>query len=120
MTTGSTGGTIGWPGRVAIGVLRADPPQVFLAESDDVLGRVLALHVVARSRARELSPSGLLDSIRQALLGERWGEAVDLWMQATGAVIDAYPDESIYTDEDLDSDRASIEIRVAPIFEEED
>jgi hypothetical protein len=51
------------------------------------------------------------------LLEERWGDAVFLWMEATGSVVDAYPDEDVWTEERLDQDRASFEIRIAPIFE---
>src|SRR5947208_2742192 len=38
---GASGGTLGWPGRVAVGVLHGDTPEVFLAESDAVLSRLL-------------------------------------------------------------------------------
>jgi hypothetical protein len=38
-------------------------------------------------------------------------------MEATGTVVDAYPDEYVWTEERPDQDRASFEIRMAPIFE---
>jgi hypothetical protein len=66
----------------------------------------------------ELARSGLLDHVRQALLEERWGDATGLWMRATGYVLDAYPDEKIATDERLDEEYASVEIRLSPIFED--
>jgi hypothetical protein len=113
------GSTIGWPGRVSIAVVRGDPPVALLAESDAVMGRLLALRLVARSRAGDLGHSGLLDDIRSALLEERWGDAVTMWMQATSEVVDVYPDEEIVTEERLDQDTASMEIRLAPIFEDE-
>jgi hypothetical protein len=42
-----------------------------------------------------------------------------MWMQATSEVVDVYPDEEIVTEERLDQDTASMEIRLAPIFEDE-
>jgi hypothetical protein len=114
----SPGSTLGWPGRVAVAILRSDPPQIFLAESDAVLGRLVALRLVARSTPSELHASGLLDHVRKALLEERWGDATGLWMRATGQVLDAYPDERIATDARLDEEYASVEIRLSPIFED--
>jgi hypothetical protein len=43
--------------------------------------------------------------------------AVAQWMDATGTVVDACPDEEVWTEERLDQDRASFEVRVSPIFE---
>lgn len=120
MPADTHGSTIGWPGRVSIAVVRGDPPVALLAESDAVMGRLLAMRLVARSHARDLERSGMLDDIRSALLEERWGDAVTMWMQATSEVVDVYPDEEIVTDERLDQDTASMEIRLAPIFEDEE
>ncbi len=114
----SPGSTLGWPGRVAVAVLRSDPPRVFLAESDAVLGRLVALRLVARSSPQDLASSGLLDHVRAALLEERWGDAVELWMRATGQIVDGYPDEPIATEERLDEDYAAVEIRLSPVFED--
>jgi hypothetical protein len=109
----------GWPGRVAVGVVRSDPPAVFLAESPEVLSRVLALEVVAQTRPQELSHRpGLLEKIREALLEERWADAVFSWIDATGEAVDAYPDEPVWSERRLDIEKASLEIRVAPVFEE--
>ncbi|MGH2720497.1 MAG: hypothetical protein ACRDJO_02680 [Actinomycetota bacterium] len=111
--------TPGWPGRVAVAVVRGDPTQVFLADSDAVLGRLLALRLVGASPAAELEPSGLLGEIRQALLDERWADAVELWMRATGEVVDVYPDERVVSHEVLGPDRAAAEVRLAPVFDDE-
>jgi hypothetical protein len=116
----ASGSTLGWPGRVSVAVVRGDPPVVFLAESDAVIGRLLALRLVARERPGELARSGRLGAIRSALLEERWGDAVAMWMDATAEVVDVYPDEEIVTAERLDLDTASMEIRLAPIFEDEE
>lgn len=119
MATGeASGSTLGWPGRVSVAVLRSDPPLVFLAENDAVIGRLLALRLVARSQERELESSGLLADIRNALLEERWGDAVAMWMRATSQVVDVYPDDEIVTEERLDHDYASVEIRLSPIFDD--
>jgi hypothetical protein len=104
---------------VAVAVVRGDPTQVFLAESDAVLGRLLALRLVASSPTAELEPSGLLGEIRQALLEERWADAVELWMRATGEVVDVYPDERVLTGEALGPERVTAEVRVAPVFDDE-
>ena len=113
---GASGGTLGWPGRVAVGVLHGDTPEVFLAESDAVLGRLLAVRVVGPSRPEDFAP-GILEEIRSALLEQRWADAVTAWMLASGEVLDGYPDEEVVTEEMLDDDRASMEIRLSPIFD---
>lgn len=104
-----------WPGNVAVAVTRDEPAQVLLAENGDVLSRLVALRWVAQTPPSALSDR--VEGIQTALLEERWGEAVFLWMEATGTVVDAYPDEEVWTEERLDEDRASFEIRMAPIFE---
>lgn len=88
---------------------------MYLAESDAVLGRLLALRVVARSQPETLDPADLRE-IREALTDERWADAVAAWMRATGEVLDAYPDEEVTTEEMLDPGRAAAEIGRSPIF----
>lgn len=109
-----------WPGRLAVGVHRGDPPEVFLASSDAVLGRVLALQLVARSDPSELRAVGVLDDIRTALLEERWADAVVAWMDATGSTIDGYPDEEVWTDSRLDLEFTALELRMTRIFRDVD
>jgi hypothetical protein len=101
-----------------VGVVRSDPPQVFLANSPDVLSRLLALQLVAQADPEVLDAAGVLDQVREALLEERWADAVFLWIQATNEPVDAYPDEPIWTEHRLDEEKASMEIRMAPIFNE--
>jgi hypothetical protein len=113
---GPSGGTLGWPGRVAVGVRHGDTPEVFLAESDAVLGRLLAVRLVGPSRPEDFPP-GVLEEIRSALLEQRWADAVTAWMLASGEVLDGYPDEEVVTEEMLDDERASMEIRLSPIFQ---
>lgn len=104
-----------WPGNVAVAVTRDEQAQVLLAENADVLSRLVALRWVAQTPPSALGEQ--VEAIREALLEERWGDAVFLWMEATGMIVDAYPDEDVWTEERLDQDRASFEIRIAPIFE---
>jgi hypothetical protein len=92
---------------------------VFLASDEDVLSRVVALKVVARSDPREL-PGGSVERIRDALLEERWGDAVAEWIGATEEAVDGYPDEDVWTESQLDAERASLEIRLERIFEDRD
>ena len=61
-------------GRVAYAVTHDDPPQVFLAEDEIVLSRVLAVQLVAATPPSSL-PAGSVESIREALLEERWADA---------------------------------------------
>ncbi len=104
-------------GSVAYAVTRGDEPQVFIASSPEVLSRVLATTIVARAEAESVAPE-TLDDIRSALLDERWDDAVVAWMDVTGEVIDVYCDEIIWNEARLDAERASFEIRMAPIFNE--
>jgi len=102
------------PGAYAI--VKSDPPQLFLADNAAVISRLIALKVVAAS------DPGLFGSFReagvkQALLEERWADAVVAWMNATGTDIDVYEEYvPVWTEDDLDADLAAMEIRMARIF----
>jgi hypothetical protein len=114
-------GSVGQPelpeiGRVAVAVVHGEPPTFFLAEDDDVLSRVLALELVAQTPASEISNEARLARIQDALLNERWADALGEWIDETGTVVDAYPDEAVWTEERVDTERASLEIRMAPMF----
>jgi hypothetical protein len=98
--------------RVAYAVVRGDVPQVFIAESEEVLSRVVALHLVAQTSPESRGA----EAMRNALLEERWGDAVFEWMEATGNVVDAYPDEPLWRDADLDAERLMLELQVTPLF----
>ncbi len=100
--------------RIAVGVLRGEVPRVFLAENVEVLGRLLALQLVAPTPAAKLGQA--VGGIRQALLDERWGDAVLDWMEATGNVVDGYDDEHVWTEERLDREFADFELRLSPLF----
>lgn len=102
--------------RVAVGVVRGEVPQVFLAENVEVLGRLLALHLIAPTPASKIG--GRVNSIREALLEERWGDAVLDWMSATDNVVDGYDDEHVWTEERLERDFADFELRLSPLFQD--
>ena len=74
---------------VAYAVVRDDPPTVYAAESVDVLQRLLALEVVARSVHAGLDPNAK-KRMQKALLDERWADAVVEWIDTTGVAIDVY------------------------------
>ena len=101
---------------VAYAVVHTDPPDVYIAESAEVLTRVLALEVVARTAPTEFRDPDRVSVVRSALLEEEWTTAVTEWIEQTDTPIDAYPDEHIWTDEDLDEERVALEMRVAPLF----
>ncbi len=60
--------------------------------------RLLALKVGARVASATLGDRDL-ELIRQALLEERWGDAVALRVTATDTRLDAFPEEELWTAE---------------------
>ncbi|MFQ5556352.1 MAG: hypothetical protein ACE5GB_02415 [Acidimicrobiales bacterium] len=106
------------PGAYAI--VKTDPPRLFLAENAAVISRLIALMVVAHEEPARLA-AGRAAVIRDALLEERWADAVVAWMSATDTFIDIYEEYvRVWTELDLDAELASMEIRMARIFEEVD
>lgn len=103
--------------RIAYAITHGTDPRVFLAEDEHVLSRLLALELVAATPADSLA-SDQLGVIRRALLEERWADAVAAWIGATDTYVDAYPTERVWSDRDLDEERTSLELRVAPIFDD--
>ena len=104
------------PGRVAFAVVHQDPPEVFIAEDEYVLARLVALNVVAPTRPDTLPSPEAADELRKCLLEERWADAIFSWVEMSGVVIDAYPDEEVWTEAALDAERAALEIRMSPLF----
>ena len=99
---------------VATAVVHTEPPLVYLADDLDTLHRVLALEVVARTQAELLN--GSATEVREALLSERWGDAVVTWIQETGTGIDVYSNSSVYTDDDLPADLIGAQLQFAALF----
>jgi hypothetical protein len=108
------------PGRIAVAVLHADPPQIYLAESEETLSRVLALRLVAKRAPSEFASARTVDDIRSALLAEEWARAVELWLISSDEELDVWGSEDLSWDDELDDERTSMEIRLLPIFEEAD
>jgi hypothetical protein len=106
------------PSRVAVAVLHSEPPQVFLAGSEETLSRVLALRLVAQSESGNQGTDVESDDIRQALLAEEWARAVELWLLVTDEALDVWGSEEFVWDDALDDEQASMEIRLAPIFDD--
>lgn len=101
---------------LAYAVVHDEPPQVYAAEDVEVLQWVIALEVVARTPASTL-PHGTLQALREALLEERWADAVELWMRASGAIIDVYPDGlQVWTADLIQADIANIRLQFTPLF----
>ena len=101
---------------LAYAVVRDEPPEVYAAEDVDVLQWVIALEVVSRSPASRLPP-GIVQSLRQALLDERWGEAVELWMRTSGTVIDVYPNGlRVWTADALHAALPDVRLQFRPLF----
>lgn len=89
---------------------------MFIAEDEYVLARLVALNVVASTRAEDLPSREAVEELRKCLLEERWADAIFLWLELSGIVIDAYPDEIVWTESALDTERAALEIRMSPLF----
>jgi hypothetical protein len=104
------------PGRVAFAIVRHDPPDVFIAEDEHVLARLVALNVVAPTPPETLPSEEAVETLRQCLLEERWADAIFSWVEMSGVIIDAYPDEIVWTERGLDTERAALEIRMSPLF----
>lgn len=100
---------------VAYAVVRDEPPTVYAAESMDVLQRLLALEVVARSVPADLEVTAR-DRMRKALLDERWAEAVVEWIDTTGVAIDVYTHLHVYSDADLPSGLIGAQLQFAPLY----
>ncbi len=100
------------PRSVACAVVRDGPPQVFIAEDQEILNWVLALHLVARIPGQEL-PEELREQLRQALRDEQWGDAVEMWMWNRPEV-DVYPSFELYTERDVEL--AAQELEFTPLF----
>jgi hypothetical protein len=87
----------------------------YLAEDPEVLTRVLVLQLVGQLRPAQLR-NDELERIRTALRDEDWEEAIIAWMDATGQRLNIFPDEPIWTSDELDDERLRLELPRTPIF----
>lgn len=94
--------------------------EVFLADSPETLDRALAVHLVSRFRPETASSASKLQEMREALLDERWGDALAAWIDETGVPVDVYGHAPVlWTEWDLTKEKAPLEIKVSPIFSDE-
>lgn len=100
---------------VACAVIRNDPPEVYLGEDMDTLNWVLALEVVARTRGSQMS-EGVRQGLRSALLEERWGDAVEQWIDHSQVAVDVYP--SMELNQPSDVAMAPLAMQFLPLFED--
>lgn len=98
---------------VAVAVVHGDPPEVFLAEDIDVLHWVLALEWVARAGS-DMVGEGLRESLREALLEERWADAVVDYMEHLGTQVDVYTSERVHEARNVSMGAQELQFR--PLF----
>jgi hypothetical protein len=101
----------------AYAVVRGEEPQIFLASDETVLARALAVYLVAQLPAADVSSPARLQEMQQALLEERWADALVAWMDETGVAVDVYNEAPrVWSADDLDLEQATLEMRVTPLF----
>jgi len=100
---------------VACAVVRHDPPEVFVAEDLETLNWVLALQVVAATAGRTL-PAAVRENLRTALLDERWGDAVELWIVHGDIPVDVYSSIDFFAPADVEFAPAELQFR--PLFKD--
>ncbi len=81
---------------------------------------MLALRLVAERAPASFAAERTVHDIRSALLAEEWARAVELWLMASDEELDVWGSEELSWDEELDDERTSMEIRLAPIFDDID
>jgi hypothetical protein len=97
---------------VAVAVIRDDPPSVLVAADLDVLHRALAVRLLARAGqiANEQKRQ-----LQDALLEEKWSDAVAMWIEHTGVAVDVYT-EDVLTDADYPEALLSAQMQFSPLF----
>ncbi|HZN14102.1 MAG TPA: hypothetical protein VFB78_07540 [Acidimicrobiales bacterium] len=104
----------------AYAVLHGDPPQIFVADDIDVLHRVIALEIVAKTPSTFFASEVLAD-IRESLLDEEWGRATELWMRHfSDKRLDVYPSGlRVWTDATVAADVTNLELQFQPLFRDD-
>jgi hypothetical protein len=100
---------------VAYAIVHEDPPEVYIAESIEVLSEVLARQVIARSSSADFEAHALA-RIREALLQQNWSDAVEAWIIQTGVGISVFDSEVVWSQEMLGKEPYRFIIRGTPIF----
>jgi hypothetical protein len=99
----------------AFAIRRSDPEQPpLLADSVETLNKVIALRWIGEWTPQD---DAAAVSIRQAILDERWGDAVIGWMDATGEVLDVYPfGLEIHEADDYPDDEFGLRVQTTQLF----
>lgn len=98
----------------AYAVRRSDPDQPLLADSIETLNKVIALRWIAEWVPPE---PGRAQNVRQAILDERWDDAVLGWMDATGEIVDVFPHGiAIHEARDFPDNEFGLRIQTSPLF----
>ena len=101
---------------VAVAVIRDNPPGILVAEDFAVLHRALAVRLVARAD-RKIFSADLLEQLQNALLDEKWSDAVAMWIKHTGIPIDVYT-EDVFTGDDFPAALLGVQMQFSPLFAE--
>lgn len=99
----------------AYAVRRSDPDQPpLLADSQETLNKVIALRWIGEWEPLD---DDLAAPVRQAILDERWSDAVLGWMTATGEVLDVFPfGLEIHEARDYPDDEFGPRVQITPLF----
>ena len=103
------------PRVVAHAVVREDPPRVFIANDEATLNWVLAIRLVAESPLGYFSEY-VRSQLRKAIMQERWGDAVQLWVERSGIAVDFYPSTELFMASDVAM--SEVEVQFTTLFQE--
>ena len=101
------------PSVVSIAVLHGDPPHVIVAEDLTTLNWRIALELVAQTPPADL-PELEAEQIREDLLEEQWGAAVERWVRCTDAWLDVYESWELHRAAEVEL--APAELQFTPLF----
>lgn len=101
----------------AYAVRRSEPDQPLLADSEETLNKVIALKWIAEWRPPNRR---VADPIRQAILEERWADAVFGWMNAIDEVVDIFPfGLEIHEADDYPDGEFGPRVQTTPLFHDD-
>lgn len=101
---------------VSVAVVRGEPPEVFVADDLETLNWIIAVQVIAR-RPPVAIHEDVRRQLRVALLEERWGDAVAMWIeQVDHEGIDVYESYECWSGRDVAT--AAHEMQFLPLFED--
>ena len=99
----------------AYAVRRSDPEQPpLLAEDEETLNKVIALRWIGEWQPADPEAAA---AVRDALLQERWADAVLGWMKAAGEVLDIFPfGLEIHEARDYPDEEFGLRVQTTPLF----